>query len=86
MSNAVTRYVVTHINKDGMRTLSASASQGRFTNATWEDAEVSLRNLTSNNSTDTLKQVFGPQCIGTFEVRPCPCYPGHYDPMTIWFD
>lgn len=85
-TESVTRYVVTHVNREGMRTLSAPASQGRFTYATHEEAETALGNITGNNSANTLAQVFGPQALGTFEVRPCPCYPGHFDPMNVWFD
>lgn len=86
MTYPVTRYVVTHINREGLRTISSPASQGRYTHATREDAETALRNLNANNSADTLAQVFGAQALDTFEVRQCPCYPNHFDPMNVWFD
>jgi len=35
----------------------------------------------ANNSADTLDR-FGRDV----QVRPCKCYPGHFDPMNVWFD
>lgn len=80
---SVTRYVATHINKDGMREL-MTAAQGRHTFATAEEAQAWLDAVTANNSADTIKQVWGDN--PRFEVRPCPCYEGHFDPQTRWFD
>ncbi len=79
--DTVKRYVVTHINKDGMRTL-ASAQQGRNTYATQEEAQKHLDAMLSNNSMDTLRSVYG----FPLEVRECECYPNHFDPIGIWFD
>jgi len=78
----VTRYVGTYVNSNGERTL-MSAAQGRHTYASAEEAQAWIDAVTTNNSADTLRQVWGdnPQ----FEVRPCPCYPGHFDPQTVWF-
>ena len=78
---SVTRYVITHINKQGMRTL-ASAAQGRNTFETQEQAEAYLRLLLTHNPEERLKQIYGLP----LEVRPCPCYPVHFDPQTVWFD
>jgi len=80
---SVTRYVATYVNKRGERTLAHSA-QGRFTHTTAEEAKEWIIAVTSNNSADTLRQIWGSN--PRFEVRPCPCWPRHYDPQTIWFD
>lgn len=78
---SVTRYVITHMNKAGMRTL-ASPMQGRCTYATEGEAQSALADMLANNSTERLQEVFGLP----LEVRPVPCYPGHFDPQTCWFD
>lgn len=77
----VTRYVVTYVNKDGMRTLVGPA-QGRSTYDTAEDAQWHLDAMRDNNSAGTLA-MFGTS--DTFEVRPCLCY-WHGDPKSVWFD
>lgn len=79
-----TRHVITHRNRDGMRTLTFAA-QGRNTYGTPEEAGAALAAFLLN-SEDTLIQVHGPQSRGTFEVRPCECWPGHNDPKGVWFD
>jgi len=81
MSDHVIRYVVTHIGKDGMRTLIGPA-QGRCTYATQEQAEEYKTAVLSNNSMDTLKSMYG----FPLEVRPCRCWPLHFDPKEIYFD
>jgi hypothetical protein len=80
---SVTRYVCTYINSEGERTLIGPA-QGRLTYATREEAETHLAAIMGNNTAKTIAEVYGsnPQP----EVRPCPCYPGHFDPQTIWFE
>lgn len=80
---SVTRYVGTYVNKDGERTLMTPA-QGRNTYATAEEAQAWVDAVTKNNGSDTIKQVWGDN--PRFEVRACPCYPGHFDPQTVWFD
>lgn len=80
---SVTRYVATYVNKHGKRTL-VSAAQGRFTYATPEEAQAYIDAVTTNNGSQTIKEVWGEN--PRFEVRPCPCWPGHFDPQTIWFD
>lgn len=80
---SVTRFVGTYINARGQRTLMTS-SQGRFTFATEAAAQQWVDAVTANNSEDTRRKVWGEN--PRFEVRPCPCWPEHYDPQTVWFD
>lgn len=82
MTDHVTRYVVTHINKEGMRTLCGPA-QGRNTHETAEDAQDHLDAMMQNNRMEgeLLAGVYGLP----LEVRPVKCYPGHFDPMGIYF-
>ncbi len=81
MTDHVIRYVVTHIDEDGMRTLCGPA-QGRFTKATPEEAQELLDNMMKNNRMD------GSRLAGVYglplEVRPVKCYP-HFDPMQKFF-
>lgn len=91
----VIRYVPTYVNKDGMRTLVLGA-QGRWTWETpegaqaWLDAMLEGGHLNEkgepvrNNSPKSIRQLYGdnPQ----FEVRPCECWAGHFDPVGVWFD
>lgn len=77
---AVVRYVVTHVNKDGMRTL-AKAMQGRYTYATPEEAQQWIDQAIAANG-DRLAEFYGLP----LQVRPVECYPVHFDPMTCWFD
>lgn len=83
--NIVTRYVVTHVNHHGMRTLTL-ACQGRHTYATRAEAEEWLGSFLANNSLERLAEVYGAQALGTFAVRPCECWAGHFDPCGIYFD
>jgi hypothetical protein len=77
----VTRYVVTHIGRDGLRTL-VHAAQGRWTYATPEGAQAWIDNAMRSNSRDSIEAVFGLP----LEVRPCQCWPGHFDPVGVYFD
>ena len=79
----VMRYVATYVNARGQRTL-MNAAQGRYTCATPEDAQARIDAVTKNNSADTIRQLWGDD--PRFEVRPCPCWPNHFDPQTMWFD
>lgn len=84
---SVTRYVVTHINTRGERVMTAPAQQGRYTHPTRADAEGAMRamlNVEANGN--DIPGIFGEQAVGTFEVRPVPCYPGHFDPQTRYFE
>lgn len=81
--DSVTRYVATYINKDGLRTL-MHAQQGQHTFATEAEAQRWIDACRKNNSSDVLKRTYGEK--DTYEVRPCACYPGHFDPIGIYFD
>ncbi len=83
MSEGVTRYVPTYVNKDGMRTLMRPA-QGRFTFGTVTEAQGWIVAVTTVNTPDTLRQVWGDN--PRFEVRPCECWPGHFDPKGVYFN
>lgn len=80
----VTRYVITHVNREGMRTLTFAA-QGRNTYASAGEAQGMLDAFVET-SLPNLLQVHGEQARGTFAVRPCECWPGHFDPCGVWFD
>lgn len=77
------RYVVTFVNRDGMRAL-AHAAQGRCTYETPEEAQAWIDAARVNNSADTLTSVYGTP--DTLDVRPVACWPGHFDPVGIYFD
>jgi hypothetical protein len=77
----VIRYVVTHLDKEGRRVL-AHPRQGRHTYATPGEAQAWIDAALKNNSESTLRSVFG----FPLEVRPVECFPGHFDPMTMYFD
>jgi hypothetical protein len=80
--DAPMRFVITHIdNRTGMRTL-AEPMQGRYTYATIEEAQACRDAMMKANSPDRLASLFGLP----LEVREVPCWPGHHDPMTCWFD
>ena len=78
---SVTRYVVTHIGSNGQRTLTPG-QQGRHTFETAAQAQAWIDTAIKNHSTAQLGLVFGLP----LEVRPCPCWPGHFAPQTCWFD
>lgn len=79
----VIRYVPTYLNKHGQRTL-MRAAQGRNTFATEQEAQEWIEAVTRNNSNGIVTQIWGadPQ----FAVRPCKCWPGHFDPKSVYFD
>lgn len=78
----VQRFVVTYRARDGARTL-IGPQQGRHTYATRAEAASMLRAIELNTSAGTLLSVYGPD--PRFEVRPCDCWPGHFDPVGIFF-
>lgn len=83
--DTVIRYVVTKVDKNGMRTL-AMAAQGRNTYASAEEAQTwldAMRN-SPHNSAQTLQSVYGD--VTKMEVRPCECWPVHFDPKGVYFD
>lgn len=79
----VIRYVPTYMNRDGMRTLMLPA-QGRYTYATPAEAQGWIDAIHQRNSASRLEEIWNvnPQ----FEVRPCECWAGHFDPVGIYFD
>ena len=77
-----TRFAITHINRDGMRTLSCP-NQGRNHRDHKEDADKLLEVCTLNTASDLLAQIYGKQAVGTFEVRPVKCY-DHGDAVGIY--
>lgn len=75
-----TRFVITGINADGLRTLS-EPRQGRYTYDMQEIAEDWLQLIKEVNDAHTIESCMGKE----LEVRPVECYPGG-DPVTCWFD
>lgn len=80
----VTRYALTHVNRDGMRTLTLP-NQGRHMFDDERTAQAYLVAFEGNNDTKRLVEVFGKQAIGTFAVRPVACYTNG-DATRIYFD
>ena len=81
MTEFVTRFVVTVPCKDGMGRTLMHPAQGRYTYPAPEEAQAWIEGYLTNNSEATLDQ-FGRDV----QVRPCKCYPGHFDPMEVFFD
>jgi len=84
MPGTITRYAATCVNRDGMRTL----MRGNQAHSHWdsaEDAQKWLDAVVRANSEADLKQCWGEQAIGTFEVRPVECY-AHGDAIGVYFD
>lgn len=79
----VVRYVPTYINRQGLRTL-AGRAQGRDTFDTPRAAQKWIDTVVGVNSADVVRQVYGVD--PRFEVRACACFPGHFDPIGIYFD
>lgn len=67
------------MNSDGMRQM-AYPCQGRHTKGSKEEAQKLLEDFNKNNLPETLKSVFGKDCLGTFQVSAVDCYEGHFDP------
>ena len=83
-TDTVTRFVVTFVHRCGERRI-AGAVQARNTFATEGAALRSLNDLLENADND-IPGVFGPQSVGTFEVRPVECWPNTHDPKTCYFE
>jgi hypothetical protein len=76
-NGSVIRYVVTKLDTSGTapRTL-FDAAQGQHTYATAEEAQKRADAFKTDR-----------HCKGmALEVRPCECYPIHFDPKDRWFD
>ena len=67
------RYALTYTDKDGYRVL-VGPNQGRWFRDTSEEMEEYRGHFLKNNTDVLLASVFGPQSLGTFEVRPVECY------------
>jgi hypothetical protein len=80
-----TRYVLTKVDANGMRTL-ATPAQGRETHATEAEARERLARILdpATNADDVLRSVYG--CTELMDVRPCECYAVHFDPVGVYFD
>lgn len=76
-----TRYAITHIGKDGLRTLSLR-NQGRHHYDTRSAAEKALEVFRGPNG---LIKVLTPEQVATLEVRAVQCY-DHGDAVGIYFD
>jgi hypothetical protein len=81
----VIRYVISHINKDGMRVMTYTC-QGRYTKATRKEAEQDLKDFLTNNTKECFSGVYGSQSIGTFKVSAIECYPKHFDPQGCYIN
>lgn len=77
------RYVISHIDKDGLRKMTR-AQQGRNTHATPEEATEYLEAFLQSNTKPTLAGVYGSQALGTFKVSAIECWSGHNDPKGIY--
>lgn len=78
----VTRFVITHVGKHGLRRLTF-AQQGQFTYETREEAAAALEGLLSPYG---LCKALTADEMKTLEVRPVPCWPGHFDPVTYYVE
>lgn len=79
---SVVRFVATYM-KGADRTL-MTAAQGRNTYATAAEAQAWIDAVTTVNSADTIRQIWGDN--PRFQVRACDCWPGHFDPKGVYFD
>lgn len=77
------RYVISHINRDGMRKMTY-AIQGRNTLGSKEEAQKLLQDFLNNNYDALLSECYGSQALGTFEVSAVECYDEHNDPKGCW--
>lgn len=68
-----TRFAITHVNRDGLRVLTF-ANQGRNHYDDQADAVRRLASFLQSNPEQTLRDIYGDQAIGTFEVTPVECY------------
>ena len=77
----VVRYVITHQAEKGHRQLTF-AQRGQYTYDTKEECETAMKQCMENG----LGKVLNSHEIASLEVRPCECWPNHFDPVGIWFD
>ena len=81
----VLRYAPTSLASDGTRRLSRPA-QGRYMNETAAEAQawIDAVKVRYDSPHDSIRTVYGLDPV--FEVRPVWCWPGHLDPIGIYFD
>jgi hypothetical protein len=81
----VVRYVLTFVDDEGNRRM-ISPMQGRNTFETASTAQERLDAILNpkTNSKHVLEQCYGD--VSKVAVRPCKCYPGHFDPLQYYFD
>ena len=81
----VWRWVPTFVDKHNMRRLIGPA-QGRYTKQTKEEVVAYIEAMLNpeTNNPKMLKDLFGD--VTKIEPRQCKCYPGHFDPIGIYFD
>lgn len=70
----ITKYCVTYLRADGVRTHTAPANQGRYFYDTQEAAAAHLVAMMQNNNKDTINQIFGFDAWRTFVVLPHEAY------------
>jgi len=68
-----TRYAITHLGRDGLRVLTF-ANQGRNHYDGQAEAAKRLASFVQNNPVERLRDIYGEQAIGTFDVTPVECY------------
>jgi len=78
----VTRYVLTCVWNPGEGRQLFEAMQGRFTHGEREACEERRASFLENGSLAS----HYPHAAETLEVRPVQCWPGHFDPITRWFE
>lgn len=84
MNDFVTRYVITYIpDRNAVGRTLVEPRQGRYTYETREKAAEAMASLMGPTG---FTRIMSTAELRTVEVRPCPCYPGHFDPQTCWFD
>jgi hypothetical protein len=81
----VVRFVATHIGRDGMRTITGPTN-GRYMQPTPGDAQRIVDLIQRQHSREKLVELFGAQVVDTFAVRAVACWPGHHDPIGVYFE
>lgn len=77
----IIRYVITHLCSGIEGRQLAEPMQGRFTYATQEEAQQRLDAIVSGTNAQALETLFNMPLA----VRPCECYPRHFDPIGRYF-
>jgi hypothetical protein len=69
----ITRFLLSYVNRDGIRTI-FGANQGRNFFDTEGAAQKHMRAVLLNNAADKLTSTFGPLVIESLRVTPAECY------------